>query len=35
MWIGVYSGYDLIRWGQERGILRPFEYDAWFNMLQN
>jgi hypothetical protein len=35
LWIGIYSGYDLIRWGREVGIIRPFEYEAYFNMLQN
>ena len=34
-WAGIYSGYDLIRWGMDVKIIRPFEYDAWFNMLQN
>ena len=35
MWIGIYSGYDLINWGLMMGILRPSERESWFNMLQN
>ena len=34
-WIGIYSAYDLIRWGLTEKLITPFEYDAWFNMLQN
>ena len=32
---GIYSGYDLIRWGQRTGLLTAGEYEAWFNLLQN
>ena len=35
LWIGIYSAYDLIRWGKQKGLITDFEYDAWFNMLQN
>jgi hypothetical protein len=33
--IGIYSAYDLIQWGRRVGLITAFEYDAWFNMLQN
>ena len=35
MWIGIYSGYDLIRWGHDYGLLTNGEYDRLFNLLQN
>jgi len=28
------SGYDVIRWGHERGLLTAFEYETWFNLFQ-
>lgn len=33
--IGIYSAYDLIRWGKTYGLLKASEYEAWFNLLQN
>jgi hypothetical protein len=35
LWIGVYSGYDIIRWALDMKLIRQFEYEAYFNMLQN
>ena len=34
-WIGCYSAYDVIRWGQTNRLLTPGEYDRLFNLLQN
>lgn len=34
-WIGCYSAYDVIRWGQTNKLLTPGEYDKLFNLLQN
>jgi hypothetical protein len=34
-WAGIYSAYDLIRWGRDTKLIRLSEYEAWFNMLQN
>jgi hypothetical protein len=31
----VYATRDLKKLGLNEGLIRPFEYDAWFNMLQN
>jgi len=34
-WIGCYSAYDVIRWGQTNRVITPGEYDRLFNLLQN